>query len=255
MIIDSHAHLECNGMETDKIIQSMPEDGLEKIITIGTSASDSVSGVKLAEKNKDIYATVGLHPEYVDDITEKDIETIEILAEHEKVVAIGEIGLDYHYTEHNKEAQKELFIKQIMIAHKYNLPIVIHTRDAKEDTYEILSKYKDYIIQPSVMHCFSEDKEYALKFLELGFCLSFAGNITFKKSDRSFLKDIPLDRFLVETDAPYLSPEPMRGIPNVPARANLTAEKIADTLEMDAEEFKKHTLENTYKVFKKLKRD
>lgn len=255
MIIDSHAHLECKGMETDKIIQSMPEDGLEKIITIGTSAADSVSAVELAKKHKNIYATVGLHPEYVDDITKEDLEVIDRLASHEKVVAIGEIGLDYHYTEQNKQAQKELFIKQIMLAYKHNLPIVIHTRDAKEDTYKILLEYKDYIVKPSVMHCFSEDKEYALKFLELGFYLSFAGNITFKKSDRSFLKDIPLDRFLVETDSPYLSPEPMRGRPNVPARANLTAEKIADTLEMDKDIFKKQTLENTYKVFKKLERD
>ena len=104
------------------------------------------------------------------------------------------------------------------------------------------------------MHCFSETKEYALKFLELGFYISFAGNITFKKTDRSFLKDIPLDKILVETDAPYLSPEPMRGQANVPARANITAEKISDTLEMDADVFKKQTIENTYRVFKKMKR-
>ncbi|MBR2908935.1 MAG: TatD family hydrolase [Clostridia bacterium] len=253
MVIDSHAHLECK-MDTEEIIKNMHQDGLEKIVTIGTDRKDSISAVKLAEKHNDIYATVGLHPEYVDDITEEDLEVVDKLAEHQKVVAIGEIGLDYHYTEHNKEAQKELFIKQIMMAYRHKLPLVIHCRDAKEDMYEILSKYKQYIIKPSVMHCFSEDREYALKFLELGFYISFAGNITFKKSDRSFLKDIPIDKILVETDAPYLSPEPFRGMQNVPARANITAEKIADTLEMDAETFKKQTIENTYKVFYRMKR-
>ena len=254
MVIDSHAHLECNNMDTEGIIKNMHQDGLEKIVTIGTSVDDSKSAVKLAEKNKYVYATVGLHPEYASEIGEKDIDVIDELAKHDKVVAIGEIGLDYHYTRDNKEAQKELFIKQIMLAYKHNLPLVIHCRDAKEDMYEILSKYNEYIIKPSVMHCFSETKEYALKFLELGFYISFAGNITFKKTDRSFLKDIPLDKILVETDAPYLSPEPMRGQANVPARANITAEKISDTLEMDADVFKKQTIENTYRVFKKMKR-
>ena len=253
MVIDSHAHLE-HKMDTDLIIRNMHKDGLEKIVTIGTDKNDSISAVKLANSNKDIYASVGLHPEYVDDVTNEDLEIIDKLAEEKKVVAIGEIGLDYHYTQENKDAQKELFIKQIMLAYKHKLPIIIHTRDAKEDTYEILSKYKDYIIKPSVMHCFCEDKEYALKFLELGFYISFAGNITFKKSDRSFLKDIPIDKMLVETDSPYLSPEPFRGQMNVPARANITAEKIADTLEIDADTFKNQTIENTYKVFKKMVR-
>ena len=172
MVIDSHAHLDFKGMDTENIIKNMKQDGLEKIITIGTTAEDSVSAVNLAEKNKDIYATVGLHPEYADDINEDDLKTIDTLASHNKVVAIGEIGLDYHYTIENKEAQKELFIQQIKLAKKHNLPIVIHSRDAKEDTYKILSEYNDYIVKPSVMHCFSEDGEYALKFIDLGFYIS-----------------------------------------------------------------------------------
>ena len=199
MVIDSHAHLEMLKGDMQNIIDNMQQDGLEKIVTIGTSSKDSKVAVKIAEKNKNVYAAVGLYPEYVDDITEKDLEIIDNLASHPKVVAVGEIGLDYHRENPNKEGQKQLLIKQIKIAKKHGLPLVIHTRSAKEDTYSVLKEYKEDIVFPSVMHCFSEDREYALKFVELGFCISFAGNITFKKSDRSFLKDIPLDRFLVET--------------------------------------------------------
>ena len=254
MIIDTHAHLIFDGVDAKQIIADMEKDGVEKIITIGTTSEDSKACVKLAEENENVYATVGFHPEYADSFKESDLEKLDNLAKHDKVVAIGEIGLDYHYTQENKQKQKEIFIKQIMLAYKHKIPICVHTRDAKEDTYEILKEYKDYLILPGVMHCFSEDKEYALKFLELGFYISFAGNITYKKSDRSFLKDIPIDKILVETDTPFLSPEPMRGRMNCPARTNLTAEKISDTLEIDADEFKKQTIENTYRVFKKMKR-
>jgi len=255
MLIDSHAHLESEGVDTFQVINNMEKDGLDKIITIGTHIEDCVSGVNLANKHNNIYCTVGLHPEYADDINDDDLKIIDELATNDKVVAIGEIGLDYHYTQNNKEKQKDLFVKQIKIAKKHNIPLCIHSRDAKEDMYNILSEYKDDIVFPSVMHCFSEDKEFALKFIELGFYLSFAGNITFKKTDRSFLKDIPLNKILVETDSPYLSPEPLRGKLNQPCNVKLTAQKIADELEMDYEEFKKIILNNTYNVFKKMKRD
>lgn len=255
MIIDSHAHLLSSGMDTENIIKEMSQDGLEKIINIGTTAQDSSEGVELAKNNKNVYTTVGIHPEYASSVTDEDLSVIDKLAEEEKVVAVGEIGLDYHYGDENKEKQKEVFVKQIKIAKKHNLPICIHTRSAKEDTYQILKENINSIVLPSVMHCFSEDKEYMEKFLDLGFYISFAGNITFKKSDRSFLKNIPLNKILVETDSPYLSPEPVRGRPNVPKNVNYTAQKIADILEIDVEKFKQHTLENTYNVFKKLKRD
>lgn len=255
MLIDSHAHLDCEEIDTSFVIENMKNDELEKIITIGTNVEDCLSGVELANNNKNIYCTVGLHPEYADESTDDDLIIIDKLAKEDKVVAIGEIGLDYHYTQENIEKQKDLFIKQIKLAKKHNLPICIHSRDAKEDMYKILCEYKNDIIFPSVMHCFSEDKEYALKFIELGFCLSFAGNITFKKSDRSFLKDIPRDRILVETDSPYLSPEPFRGRRNQPQFVKYTAQKIADELEMDFDEFKKIVVNNTYRVFKKMKRE
>ena len=255
MLIDSHAHLVFDNKYNLEMFENMDEQGLEKIINIGTDAFDSTKGVELAHSTDNIYTTVGIHPEYVDKVGQNDLQIIDQLANSNKVVAIGEIGLDYHYTKQNIEAQKKLFIEQIKIAHKHDLPICVHTRDAKEDTYQILKEYSHLIKKPSVMHCFSEDREYALKFLELGFILSFAGNITYKKSDRTFLKEIPIDKILVETDSPFLSPEPLRGRRNIPANVKYTAQKIADVLEIDYNTFAKQTLDNTYNVFTKMKRD
>ncbi|MBQ7466647.1 MAG: TatD family hydrolase [Clostridia bacterium] len=253
MVIDSHAHILSKSIVTDRVINSMQTDGLEKIITVGTDAETSFSYAKLAGNNKDIYAIVGLYPEYADQITEKDLKIIDELADSEKVIAIGEIGLDFHVLD-NKEKQIDLFKKQLDIAVKHDLPVCIHTRSAAEETYNILKEYAPLLKRKGVMHCFSENKEYALKFLELGFYISFSGNITYKNADRSFLKDIPLDKILVETDSPHLAPEPLRGHVNVPANVKITAQKIADELCMDFEEFCKRTVENTYRVYYKMKR-
>lgn len=255
MLIDSHAHLEHSLLNHREIIDNMQNDGLEKIVTIGTDIKTSTFAVDLAEKNQNIYATVGIHPEFADEFEIKDLKKIETLAKHEKVVAVGEIGLDYHYTQGNKEKQKELFIEQIKLAYRNNLPICIHTRDAAEDTYQILKENKEYIVKPSIMHCFSENEEYMHKFINLGFYISFAGNITFKKTDKTLLNSLPIDKILVETDCPYLSPEPMRGKVNVPARVSLTAQKIADLKQMDYDTFCEQTVKNTYEVYKKMKRN
>lgn len=255
MLIDSHSHILNDFIDTEKVISSMKEDGLEKIVTIGTNVKNSIEAVKLASENKDIYCAVGIHPDEIDGVTEEDFEILDKLARNEKVVAIGEIGLDYHGEGKDREKQKEVFVRQIQIAKKHNLPICIHTRNAPWDTYQILKEHADDIVKPSIMHCFSETFEYAKLFLNLGFYISFSGNITYKKSDRSFLKKIPIEKILVETDAPFLSPEPLRGTYNEPARVKYTAQKIADELEMSFEEFSKQTVENTYQVYKKMKRD
>ena len=254
MLIDTHAHIIHEGIDTLKVIENMKEDGLDKIITIGTNAEDSIDSVKVANQNENVYAIVGLYPEYADDITDDDIEVIRKLAKEEKVVGIGEIGLDYHVFKNNKEKQINLFKAQLEIAAENDLPVCIHTRSAAEDTYQILKEYAPRLKNKGVMHCFSENREYALKFLELGFYISFSGNITFKKSDRSFLKDIPFDRILVETDSPHLSPEPFRGQINVPARVKYTAQKISDELCIDFEKFCDITLENSYRLYKKMRR-
>ena len=253
MLIDTHAHLIYDNVKTEEIVKNMKEDGLEKIITIGTDVNDSVQSLELANQQKDVYCMVGIHPEYADGVTEEDINVIDKLAENKKVVGIGEIGLDYHYTQENVEKQKEVFVKQIKLAHKHSLPICIHSRDASEDTYQILLENQQYLTNGGVMHCYCYDVEYAKKFVELGFYVSFAGNYTYKKYPMEVAKNIPLDKILVETDSPFLTPVPFRGQKNEPKMVCYTAQKIADVLEMDIEQFKKQIIKNTYKLFNRMK--
>lgn len=256
MLIDSHAHILYDFIDTNKVVSSMESDGLDKIVTIGVDVESSVKAVEFARKHKNIYCAVGIHPDEVENVSEKDLEIIDKLANDEKVVAIGEIGLDYHTRQDTKEKQKELFVAQIEIAKKHNLPICVHSRDSATDTYQIVKEHEKDLVKPSMMHCFCENGEFAKKYLDLGFYISFAGNVTFKKYDRSFIKQIiPIDKICVETDAPFLSPEPMRGSYNEPARVKFTAQKLADEFEMSFEDFAKHTIENTYRVYKKMKRD
>lgn len=251
-MIDTHAHLLCFKDALD-IIDSMEDNGLENIVTIGTTAKDSKQSVELAKKHKNIYATVGIYPEFAGETTEEDLKQIKELAKDDKVVAIGEIGLDYHTEGYDAEAQKQLFIKQLKIADEMGLPFCIHCRGAAEDVYKVLSENKHLINHSGLMHCYSEGKEWVDKFLSLGLYISFSGNITFKKSDRSFLKDIPLDKILVETDAPYLSPEPFRGRENRPERVNFVAKKIAEELGIDFEEFDKIVSKNAKTLYFKIK--
>ena len=168
------------------------------------------------------------------------------------MVAIGEIGLDYHYN-YDKKSQKELFVKQLELADRLGLPFCIHCRDAANDVFEILNENKHLINHSGLMHCYSEGKEWFEKFLGLGLYLSFSGNITFRKTDRSFLKDVPLDRILVETDAPYLSPEPLRGRRNYPKNVKFVAEKIANEIGVDVDEFEHITTENAKRFYFKIK--
>ena len=251
-MIDTHAHLLCF-KNVSEIVDSMKDNGLENIVTIGTTAKDSMQSVELAKKYDNIYVAVGIYPEFAGDTTEKDLEIIKQLAKDEKVVAIGEIGLDYHRDGFDAELQKELFVKQLKIADEAGLPFCIHCREAAEDVFKVLSENKHLINHSGLMHCYSEGKEWIEKFLSLGLYISFSGNITFKKSDRSFLKDIPLDKILVETDAPYLSPEPFRGRENRPERVNFVAKKIAEELGIDFEEFDKIVSKNAKTFYFKIK--
>lgn len=248
-MIDTHAHLcyyDDNGRE---IIDNMNDDGLEFIVNIGTSIEDSADGIEIAKENKKIFTTVGLYPEYAQFITDEELQKIEELAKHEKVVAIGEIGLDYHTPGYNREKQIELFEKQLQIADKLNLPFCIHCRKAVEDLYDVLSKNKHLIRHSGLMHCYSEGGEWVQKFVELGMYISFSGNITYKKNDRSFLKNIPLDRIVVETDAPYLTPEPFRGKENQPKNVKYIIETIAKELKLSFEELEKITSDNAKRFY------
>ena len=254
-MIDTHAHLTYFGEKTQEIIDTMCDIGLENIVNIGTTVADSKAGIELAKTNKNVYAVVGIYPEYADSITDEDLKEIEMLAKNKKVVAIGEIGLDYHTEGYNKEKQIELFIKQLEIADRLALPFCIHCRGAAEDVYKILSEHKNLIKHSGIMHCYSEGKDWVKKFLDLGLYISFSGNITFKKNDRSFLKDIPLDRILVETDSPYLSPEPIRGRTNEPKNVRYVIQKIADEVGLLFEELEKVTTDNAKRIYYKIGKD
>lgn len=246
-MIDTHAHLLCLEKQ-DEIINNMKDDKMDYIVNIGTTVEDSRQGVELAKKHDNVYTTVGIYPEYSDDMSEDDLLVIEKLASEKKVVAIGEIGLDYH-NKFNKESQRKILIRQLEIADKLELPFCLHCRMAVEDLYNILSENKHLINHSGLMHCYSEGSEWFQKFLDLGLYLSFSGNITYKKSDRSFLKDIPLDRILVETDSPYLSPEPLRGTINEPKNVQYIIDRIAYEIGISSDKLSKITTENAKRFY------
>lgn len=250
-MIDTHAHL-LSFDDKEQVISSMKEDGLEVIVNIGTTIEDSKLGVELASNNKNIYTTVGIYPELVYDITDSDLKELEEIAKSDKVVAIGEIGLDYHAETFDKEKQKEIFVKQLEIADRLGIPFCVHCRNAASDVYQTLLENKHLINHSGLMHCYSEGAIWYKKFLDLGLYLSFSGNITFKKNDRSFLKDIDLSKILVETDSPYLSPEPLRGRPNRPKNVKYVVEKIAEEIGISFEELDKITTENAKKFYFKI---
>lgn len=250
-MIDTHAHL-LFFENKEELINSMSEDGLEKVVNIGTTIQDSISGIELANKYSNIYTTVGIYPEYSLTTTKDDLDKLKQLAKEEKVVAVGEIGLDYHYEGYDAPSQKELLIKQLEIANDAGLPFCIHCREAANDVYDILSSHKHLIKKAGLMHCYSEGGEWAKKFVELGMYISFSGNITYKKTGLSFIKDIPLDRIVVETDAPYLTPMPFRGKTNYPKYVRYVIEKIAEITGKSFEEIEKITSENARRFYFKM---
>lgn len=252
---DSHAHYndEQYNNDRDELIKKMYNEGITKIIIAGNSIETTKSAIAIAEKYAHIYATVGIHPYDIKNI-DKDLLEVEELSKHSKVVAIGEIGLDYYYTKENKEEQKEAFIKQIKLADKLGLPIVIHSRDAYMDTMDILKN----VACPSkkgVFHCCQLNMELIKDALSLGFNISFAGPVTFKNSKnvKECLDLIPLDKLQIETDAPYLSPEPFRGTRNNSINMKITAQKIADIKEVSLETIANVTYKNTLRMFEKIR--
>lgn len=250
-MIDTHAHLLYYGEKKDELISNMSRDGLEYIVSIGTTVDDSKKSVVLASRYEKVYVAVGIYPEYAGETTDDDLKVIEELAFMPKVVAIGEIGLDYHQEGFDREAQRRVFLKQLEIAQKAKKPFCVHCRGngAVEDVYEILSSNKHFLDNGGLMHCYSEGKEWFQKLLDLGLMLSFSGNITYKKSDRSFLKDIPLDRILVETDSPYLAPEPLRGTTNEPKNVRYVLDKISSEIGILPGRLEKITSENAKKFY------
>ena len=275
-LFDSHAHYNDEKFEKDRdeIIHEIYDSGVTRFICAGYSLESSVKALEIANKYEFISTTAGISPNDIPgsvqdedldgksqeekeklfteskEIVDKQLTEIEKLANNDKVVAIGEIGLDYHWNVQNKELQKYVFIKQIEIANKLNLPIVIHTRDAVMDTLDILKNISP-TTRPGVFHCCPLNVELVKEALKLGFYISFAGPVTFKnsKNAKEIANMVPLDRMLIETDSPYLAPEPVRGTRNDSRNVRFVAEKIAEFRGIDVEVVAKQTYENAVRIF------
>ena len=250
-LIDTHCHLEMDDFNPDReeVIKRAKDSGIEAIITIGSDLEGNIGGLKLSEKYDFIYSSVGFHPHDAKDFTEDIFDQIKAWAEKEKVIAIGEIGLDYHYDNSPREIQKHVFKRQLQYAKEINLPVIIHSREAKKDTLDII---RESGVNKGVLHCFSGDMEMAEKAMAMGFYISIAGPVTFKNARRlrDIAKAIPDDYLLIETDAPYLTPEPFRGRRNEPSYIVHTAMAIAELRGITLEDMARITTINAKRLFK-----
>ena len=252
MAIDTHSHIfdEAFNFDREKVIERIKTNNISKVLLVGFSKKTNKQALELASKYNFIYPTVGYHPSEANEINESDLLILENLIKENKVYAIGECGLDYYWVKDNKEAQKELFKAQIDLSIKYDLPLVIHCRDAISDVYEILKKYKGKV--KFVMHCYSGSKEMALEFIKLGGYISLGGPVTFKnsKEPKEVAKVVPLEKLLIETDCPYLAPHPYRGKRNEPSYVKLVLSEIANLREIDINKLEQILDNNSISFFK-----
>ena len=254
-MIDSHAHLDLDVFDTDRdeVIKRAKEAQVTKILSLGcTSGLDTEDKIyKLLNTYDFMYSSVGIHPHYAHSFSDESAKKIKTIAKHERFVAIGEIGLDFHYMQSSRENQINVFRKQIEIALETNLPIIIHVRDAFREAYDICASYSKKEKLRGVIHCFTGTEEHAKWFLDLGFYISFSGIITFKKTDelKKACLQTPLDRILIETDSPYLAPVPFRGKRNEPALVKYVAEEVARIKNTSFQEIDTITEANTKLLF------
>lgn len=252
MFIDTHVHLNADQYEEDlqEVIDRALEANVKKMVVIGFDRITIERAMKLVEEYSFIYAVIGWHPVDAIDCTEEDLRWIEELAAHEKVVGIGEMGLDYHWDKSPKDIQQEVFRKQIRLAQKVKLPIIIHNRDATEDVIRILQEEEAYLTG-GIMHCFGGSVETAKQCIDMNFMISLGGPVTFKnaKKPKEVAAEIPLEYLLIETDAPYLAPHPHRGKRNEPALVPLVAEEIARLKGISIEEVAEATTKNAERFF------
>lgn len=248
MFIDTHCHLDYEEYESlDKIINNMQDNIM---IASGADPKNNKHVIDLATRNKNIFATIGIHPEFADSYMDEDLKFIENNLNNSKVVGIGEIGLDYHYGKENKEKQKKLFVEQIKLAKKYNLPITIHSRDAAEDTYKIIEQEYDGNLKIT-MHCYSYSLEYAKRLEKFNVKFGIGGVVTFKNAKKlvEVVSYLSLNKILLETDSPYLTPEPYRGTLNEPKNSYLVAKKISEIKNESVETVIKTTTNNAVYQF------
>lgn len=258
-IFDTHCHINSEEYDDilDEVIERAHNQNVTDMMVIGTDVKSSLKAIEIANKHKNVYASIGVFPTDLVNMGENDLEILEKLASNPSVKAVGEVGLDYHYDEINKEQQKEYFRYFLRFANKHHLPVIIHTRDADLDTLTILKEHKHLLQDCGIMHCFSGSKEMAKEYVKLGFYISFAGPLTFKNAERTreVAKSIPLDRILVETDSPYLTPVPYRGKMNEPKNTYYTLEMMAKIHDISMEEMANITYKNSLKVFKLYEKD
>ena len=251
-LIDTHAHIYSDDYSDriDDVIQAAEDNGVEKIISVGVDLATSEECLKLAEKYPSVYASCGYHPHEAVKAPKGYLYELEHFYEHPKVVAVGEIGLDYHYNFSDPRCQIKVFREQLEMANSNNLPAVVHCRESDDDVLYGIHQSGN---KSGVIHCFASDLDFANSILKTGFYISFTGMITFVKALEVVVREIPLDKMMVETDTPYLSPKPHRGKKNEPAYAVYVAEKIAELKKISIEEVADATTETAYNLFTRLK--
>ena len=252
MLFDTHVHVNAEQFNEDleDVIERAKDAGVVNMVVVGFDRPTIIRAMELIETYDFMYAAVGWHPVDAIDMTEDDLQWIEELSNHPKVVAIGEMGLDYHWDKSPKDVQMEVFRRQIRLAKKVGLPIIIHNREATADIVNIL-KEEEASRVGGIMHCFSGSAETALECINMNFYISLGGPVTFKnaKKPKEVAAAVPLDRLLIETDCPYLAPHPYRGKRNEPSYVKLVAEQIAEIKQLTIEEVSQATTENAKKLF------
>lgn len=252
MFIDSHSHLDDERFNEDRdiLIKSLKENKIDLAINVGADLQTSINSVKLADQYDNIYATIGVHPHSASEVTEETLNQFREMAKNDKVVAIGEIGLDFYYDNSPRDLQRKWFKEQLILAKELKLPVVIHSRDATKETFDIIKEAQDGTLR-GVLHCFSGSVEVAIEYIKLGFYISIGGPVTFKNARvvREVAQAVPLDKLLIETDCPYLTPEPYRGKRNEPKLVSYVAEKIAEIKNISVQELAKTTSKNTKALF------
>ena len=253
MIFETHAHYDDESFNDDReaLIRSLPEKGIGRIINVGASIETTKTTLELAAKYDYIYAAVGVHPEDIERLTPEDMQWLADLTHRDKVVAIGEIGLDYYYDEPGRDLQKKWFARQLQVAAETQMPVIIHSRDAAKDTLDIMNEHCDWQ-NGGVIHCFSYSPEIAKIYLDKGFYLGIGGVVTFKNSKK--LKEVvemmPLSQMVLETDSPYLTPVPHRGKRNDSGYLTHVVDGIAALKSCDREEIIRITTENAHKLYR-----
>lgn len=252
-IFESHAHYEDEVFDEDRdvLLKSLPENGIKYVVDVGSSIDTCHKIIELIPKWDYMYGALGIHPEEIRTVTDEDMEWLrKEAAANGKIVAIGEIGLDYYWDKDNKEQQKEFFERQLVLAKELKKPVIVHSREAALDTYEVIKASADRD-NSGVIHCFSYSKEEAKKYLDMGFYIGIGGVLTFKKAAkiREVAEYVPIDRILLETDCPYLAPEPFRGKRNSSLYIPEVVKKIAEIKQLDYDEVIDITLKNGRRMY------